>query len=106
MQVIRLLAEDTVDALVVEQQRYKMEADAGVLADDIDNGTIVTLAEKLGGRGEGDGEVEEVAAAAVGDGEMVDGGGGNGDDEQRVPILPHGRNLPKWITSSWPLVCT
>lgn len=46
--VIRLVAQDTVDLAVLEQQKRKAESgSAGMLADEADQGTLVTLAERL-----------------------------------------------------------
>ena len=61
--MVRLLAEDTVDALVVEQQKWKIESGSGAIqADEIDHGTIVTLGDLL--RGTADGTGGGIAAGA------------------------------------------
>lgn len=83
--VVRLLADDTVDALVVEQQRWKLEAGSGaVQADEVDHGTIVTLGDMLrGADGGGGGEDGGVQGAEVHEDENGAGPSGTGRQSSR-----------------------
>ncbi len=65
--MVRLLAEDTVDAAVVEQQRWKVAAgdSAGVAADEVDHGTVAAIADLLS---KGTGAGSPAAAGADGAG--------------------------------------
>jgi len=87
--VVRLIAEETVDCEIAQQQRRKLKAgDAAagnIKTDEADYGTIVALAERLAASttgGKGDVVMEEDAGPAPA---RIDGGGNDGAGPSRPP---------------------